>query len=147
MFFKPKWYRMLPYHLKPKGNKVEKLEALRIRLDFSHRLFMTGIANSRWAVIKAQEATLKRLKINMPNATDKELWKGVLFTRLEVKLKTPSPYDPPADIILHKMEAIDNIIAGINSFAELIDYILQMEAKNLDDSDIIQRQIDEMLAI
>lgn len=145
MFFKSKWYRILPYHLKPKATKIKKLEALRVELGFSHSLFMAGIANSRWAVIRVQEATLKNLKRNMPNATDKELWKGVLFTRLEVKLKTPSPYDPSPDVILHKMETIENIIVDINSFAELVDYILQMEEKNLDGSDIVQRQIDELL--
>lgn len=145
MFFKPKWYRMLPYHLKPKDDKVDRLEALRIRLDFSHEIFMRGIGMSRWAVIKAQEATSKRLKQAMPNATDKELWRGVLFSRYEVKLKYPSPLDPPADVILQKMQNLDKIISDINSFQELIDYILNFEKPHLMDSYPIQRQIDEVL--
>ncbi len=136
---------MLPYHLKPVNDKIKKLEALRVKLEFSHDLFMMGIANSRWAVIRAQEATLENLKKNMPNATDKELWKGVLFSRLEMKLKCPTPCDPEPDYILHKMETINKTIAAINSFKELIDYIISFEEKNLDDSDPIQAQIDEML--
>ncbi len=81
----------------------------------------------------------------MPNATDKELWRGVLFSRYEVKLKCPSPLDPPADVILQKMQNLDKIMSDINSFQELIDYILSFEKPHLMDSDPIQRQIDEVL--
>ena len=140
-----KCYRMPPYHLKPNDNKIKKLERLRVKWDLTHEDFMKGLGVSRWAVIKAQEATLENLKISMPNATDKELWIGVLFSRLEVKLKFPAPYDPSEKEILHKMESADSIIANINNFDELINYIIQMEGKNLDYSSMIQKEIDEVL--
>lgn len=145
MFFRPKWYMKLPLHLKPEDDKVKDLEALRIELCFSDDVFTMGIANSRWSVIQAQKAILEKLKDAMPSATEKELWRGVLFSRLEVKLKIPSHHDLPADIILHKMETMDEIMVNINSFDNLIQYIIEMDKGMLDDSDPIQIEIDKIL--
>ncbi|MFH0763482.1 MAG: hypothetical protein V1927_00565 [Candidatus Omnitrophota bacterium] len=145
MFFKPKWYKKLPLHLRPDNNKVENLESLRRKLGFPDEIFFMGIVNSRWTVIQAQKATLETLKIDKPEATEAELWEGVLFTRLKMKLMMPTPDDLPRDEILHRMENVSNIVANIHSFDELLNYIISMDEKNLMDDDPTQRQIDEAL--
>jgi hypothetical protein len=145
MFFKPEWYNKLPYHLKPEDAKIQAFESLRIKLDFSHDLFMAGIVNSPWAFIRAQEATLENLKKNMPNATEKELWRGVLITRLGMKVGIQGVLDSSPQFMPPDIEAIDKIMANINSFDELISHMLSVEKENLMDSDPIQRQIDKLL--
>lgn len=142
---KPKWYTMLPIHLHPEDNKIMKLEELRQNLEFSDDLFSMAIVNSCWSVIKAQEATLENLKKKLPNATDKELLKGVLFSRLEVKLKSPSPFDPPRKEILKQIERLSETIQNIDNFDELLTYIIEMEKDNLDDNDPLQKKIDSIL--
>ena len=145
MVLKPEWYNKLPNHLKPKNSKIEELEILRTKLDFSHDLFMAGIANSRWALIRAQEATLENLKSSMPNATEKELWRAVLVTRFGIKAGMQGVLDSLPQFMPPDTENIDKIMANINSFEELTDHIVSMEKENLMDSDPIQRQIDELL--
>lgn len=142
---KPKWYKLLPHHMRPDGNKIKKLEALRKSLDLPHDIFFMRIGGSRWAVIKAQEATLEQAKKAMPNATDKELWWSILLSRFEVELNFPSPWSPPPDKILNRMENIDTIIAHINSFEELVDYVVGMEEADLFDPSGIQNEIDQVL--
>jgi hypothetical protein len=88
---------------------------------------------------------LENLKKNMPNATEKELWRGVLITRLGMKVGIQGVLDSSPQFMPPDIEAIDKIMANINSFDELISHMLSVEKENLMDSDPIQRQIDKLL--
>jgi len=142
---KPKWYTLLPMHLHPEDNKIIKLEKLRQKLEFSDDLFHLAIANSRWAFMKAQEAILENLKKNMPNVGDKELWRAVFVTRLGMKAGMQGVLDSLPQFTPPNAETIDEIMADINSFEELVDFMLSMEKYNLDDNDPIQMEIDSIL--
>ena len=81
MVFTPKWYTMLPDHLKPPTKKIWKLELL--RQDLPDELFMKAIAISPWAVIRVQEETRDHLRRQYPEMTEKDLWMSVIASRID----------------------------------------------------------------
>lgn len=141
----PNWYKMLPEYMKPEENKIEELEEVRTIFHMPHDLFSGRIGISSWVVRKVQEEAFRKFKKEIPNATDKELWRAVLLSRLEVKIKIPDPNDLPMDVLLDKIKNLDNIMVSINTFDELVDYVLVMDLNILKDSDFIQRKIDSIL--
>jgi len=143
----PKWFKSLPDHLKPFPEKVERLESLRKTLNMSDQLFIMGIANSRWAVIKAQEAMLEIFRRELPDRPEKELWRRVIFSRFEIKLKSPASWDLSTEELLKEMESMDQIMTNIHSWEDTLEFILQMDkdAFSFDPSGI-QDEINKILS-
>lgn len=143
----PEWYMALPHHLKPPQSKVSALENLRKKLQLSDEAFMIGISISPWAVICTQETTLERFRRQFPEYSERDLWRAVILSRFEVKLKTPSLWDPPTEVILKKMGAMDEIMKDIHSWQDTLDFILEMEKDSFSiDPTGIQNEINEVLS-
>ncbi|HCC68280.1 MAG TPA: hypothetical protein DEP99_00100 [Nitrospiraceae bacterium] len=149
MFLKPKWYTMLPEHLKPANDKVKRLEAFRKRLDLPHEALFMGIGISPWAVVKTQEYTLKDFRQKFPQLSEKELWRAVLASRFQVKLAFPAPGDLPLRELMRRMEHMDDIMKNIHTFDDLVSYILEMDKNILStpfpDYSGIQDEINQIL--
>jgi hypothetical protein len=62
-------------------------------------------------------------------------------------LQQPSPYDPPPDELLRMMESMDETIKGINSWDDVITFVLSLEQSLLaNDPTGIKSDIDKALA-
>ena len=127
MFFKPRWYQVLPVHIRPPEEKVEPLDNLRRVLGMRDDTFMVALASSPWAVVRAQEATLESLRHQFPVADERKLWTAVVLARFEIKLQSPAPWDLPADEIRNRMESIGEIMRGLTTWDDVIRYILDLD--------------------
>ena len=82
MFFKPKWYSMLPDYLKPMGDEViNRIKEFQKKSGWTDEIIFAGIMVSQWAVKRIQKACLEQYKKQMPNASDQALWTGVLLSK------------------------------------------------------------------
>lgn len=143
----PQWYKMLPDHLKPLTDRIERLENLRVHFDLPHNDFCMEIGTSKWAVIKTQEYTLNKLRDQFPHYSEKELFKEVLLSRFRVKIISPTFGDPPPEELSKKIENIDQLMENINTFQDLINYILEMDKTVLNAfSSVVQKGIDQILS-
>jgi hypothetical protein len=135
MFFKPKWYNLLPERLKPKKeNILEDIENLRKKYGFTHEVIYMYIILTPWAVRTIQKDCLEQGRRLMPNASEQELWKGVLLSRLQTKLAANIPtapwcnYNPlPKEDLLSMANNVDNICAKFKSWDDVVEYIVSME--------------------
>jgi hypothetical protein len=127
VYFKPRWYQVLPVHIRPPEEKVEPLENLRRTLGMRDDTFLVALASSPWAVVRAQEAALESLRHQFPDADERRLWTAVVLARFEIKLQSPAPWDPPADEIRNRMESIGEIMRGLATWDDVIRYILEMD--------------------
>jgi hypothetical protein len=119
---------LLPHRLKPKNKKIlEKIENLRKKYELTHEMMFERIMVTPWAVRTVQEDCLEQGRRIMPNASDNELWKGVLFSRLQTKVA--ANYDDPekSEHIFSLLEDIDNICSEFESWQEVVEYIVSMD--------------------
>lgn len=147
MFFTPKWHRMLPPHLKVPSEKIDDLELLRKELDLPHEWFMRGIIVSPWAVIKNQEAVLEQNRRAAPNATEKELWRLVILSRLHAILANSGPFDPSREKMLQRVENLDDVANEIHSWDDVIKYVFELdkEAGMEAEGSVVQEEINRVL--
>ncbi len=126
---------------------MAKLEELRASLQMRDELFMMSLASSPWAVVRSQEAILESLRQQIPDADERKLWTAVLLSRLEIKLKSPAPWDPPPDEIRRRMDNIQDVMRSVNSWEEVLHYILSMDrAGTASDPASPQYQINQLLS-
>ena len=135
--FKPKWFNLLPSHLRPDKKRISELEKLRRAFDIPHDALATGIISSPETTRKVQRQCLRNLKNQNPGVPEKELLKMVLISRIAT----------PPSIDMTEQE-IDQALENINSFDELCDYIIALDEKEQLFSDIsgIGKLIDEILS-
>ena len=137
-FFKPKWVKNLPGYMRPDNNKIEQLEKVRLQFNIPHEIFAMRIASSRAVTKKVQKHFLKEYGCQFPNASTKELWMMVLASRVDTyknkilsDISTGITTPEDASIKFEKLSAIvenyDQILAKINSFEELCDYIIKLD--------------------
>ena len=134
MFFKPQWYKMLPDHFKPKNERIlESIENLRKEYGLTHEMISMGIIMIPWAVRKLQEHFLEQNRKLIPNASEEELWKSVLFSRFQTILMAldipPAPWHKPLSKkeILPMIENIDNICADFKSWYDVVEHIVSID--------------------
>ncbi|OIO73904.1 MAG: hypothetical protein AUJ85_06900 [Elusimicrobia bacterium CG1_02_37_114] len=140
MFFKPQWYKMLTDSVKPISEDViEKVEEFRkksegaLSTEKTHEMIFMGIMVSMWAVKRIQKYTLELIRKQMPNASEKELWKQVLIARLNVKLNTSGRKSdifskPLSEMeLLSRISSADDIIARFKSFNDVVDYVIKID--------------------
>ena len=138
MFFKPQWYKVLPTHLTPNSDRtIENIENLRSKYGLNHDLIAMGIMQTPWAIRKAQEHCLKEGRELMPQASERELWKGVLASRLQTKLaftesysNTPNmPLQNPlsSEEIISMMENIDSVCNKFQSWNDVVEHIISID--------------------
>lgn len=160
MFLKPQWYSMLPDSVKPISEEViEKVEEFRkkselfLGVEKTHEMIFMGIMVSKWAVRRIQKYTLEVIRKQIPNASERELWKQVLLARLNVKLSTsgakPDIFSKPLSEaeLLSQIANVDNIMTKFRSFDDVIDYIIEIDEKEnrFHDPTGMQSELDDLL--
>lgn len=147
MLLKPRWYQVLPEHIRPPEEKLEDLETLRLTLHMRDDGFLAAIATTPWAIVRSQEVVLETMRRQFPEADDRRLWTAVLIARLEIKLGSPAPWDPSEDEIKNRIETITDIVRPMSSWHEVLAYILEMDKEGINpDPTGPHMQIEKILA-
>jgi hypothetical protein len=131
VLLKPRWYQVLPEHIRPPEEKLEDLETLRLTLHMRDDGFLAAIATTPWAIVRSQEAVLETLRRQFPEANDRRLWTAVLIARLEIKLNSPAPWDPPEEELRRRIETIAEIVQPMTTWPEGLAYILEMDKEGI----------------
>ena len=112
------WLEQLPSNLRPKDDKVEKLENLRSHYLLPNEIFIGIILSSPAITRQVQKNVYELAKEKMPNASEKELLEAVfrsrIFPQIPVGLKMTE-------------EEIQKEIENINSLNDLIEYFIQRD--------------------
>ncbi len=147
MLLKPRWYQVLPEHIRPPEEKLEDLETLRLTLHMRDDGFLAAIATTPWAIVRSQDVVLETMRRQFPEADDRRLWTAVLIARLEIKLGSPAPWDPPEDEIKNRIETITDIVRPMSSWQEVLAYILEMDKEGINPDPMgPHMQIEKILA-
>lgn len=138
MLFKPKWLRLLPPHLEPNSEQIDKLDKLRVEHGIPHEALAMRISSSKVTTRRVQKYCLELCRTRNPNASEKELFEMVLNSRLQ---------SPPANLGILGVE-IDQMMKKINSFDDLCDVVIALdeEEPSFPDPFGIGEQIDIMLS-
>ena len=112
------WFEQLPSNLRPKDDKVEKLENLRSLYFLPNDIFVGIILSSPAVTRQVQKNVYELVKEKMPNALEKELLEAVFRTRI-------FPQNPLGLKITE--EEIQKEIESINSLNNLIEYFIQRD--------------------
>jgi len=140
---KPKWVespRLL--NLRPDKKRIRELEKLRIKFGIPHDLFSMRVLGSPATTRKVQKQCLEGFRARDPGASEKELFRMVLISRIQA----PAPESPGYSGMTE--EKIDEAMRSINSFDELCDYIIALDEQEPASPDPfgIGKRIDEILA-
>ena len=84
-FFDPKWFKLLPDHIKPSRNVIEELEQIRRKYSLEHEIFFRMIMTMPWAVGKLQRYMYWYYKQTLTHLSEKEIWRSVILSRLDTK--------------------------------------------------------------
>ena len=112
------WFEQLPSNLRPKDDKVEKLENLRSLYFLPNDIFVGIILSSPAITRQVQKNVYELAKEKMPNALEKELLEVVFRTRI-------FPQNPLG--LKMTEEEIQKEIESINSLNDLIEYFIQRD--------------------
>ena len=137
MFFKPKWVKLLPSHLRPDKKRISDLEKLRVEFGIPHDVLAMRILSSPATTRKVQRHCLENFRIQNPEASEKELLRIVLVSRVQT---------PPSFKMTYQQ--IDRAMKNINSFDDLCDYIIALDEQepSFPDPLGIGKRVDEILA-
>jgi len=112
------WFEQLPSNLRPKEDKVEKLENLRSHYFLPNDIFIGIILSSPAITRQVQKNVYELAKEKMPNALEKELLEAVFRTRI-------FPQNPLG--LKMTEEEIQKEMESINSLNDLIEYFIQKD--------------------
>lgn len=112
------WFEQLPSNLRPKDDKVEKLENLRSLYFLPNDIFVGIILSSPAVTRQVQKNVYELVKEKMPNALEKELLEAVFRTRI-------FPQNPLG--LKMTEEEIQKEIESINSLNNFIEYFIQRD--------------------
>ena len=134
-FGKPRLYKLLPTYFQPDENVIQEIENFRNRFSLQHEVFAQMISMSPWSVRKLQWFMLSKFKAEQQSWSEKEIWKSVIISRMNVKLMTA---DYPSDLgssPLTRAEINDIvnrasiIVNDFKSFDEVANYLLEIDYK------------------
>ena len=116
----PDWYLLLRPELRPTGERIDKLEALRAKYEIPSEVFATGISSYPGAARILQINLYKQAREKWPDMSEKDLLKSVFIGRA---LKTePYGYGMTS-------EEFEKVMKKINSLDELCDYVVSKDLK------------------
>lgn len=123
-------------HLVPDNKRVRELEALRNKYGIPHDTFALRVLGSPATTRKLQRYILENLSIQNPGASERDLLRMALISRLQA---------PPGNEMT--AQEIDRAMECIDSFDDLCDYISSLDEEKSDFSDPlgIGKRIDEIL--
>lgn len=118
----------------PPKSKIKQLDAFRRGLEVADdEVFMVMIGSTTWAVIKTQELTRNQLRHDFPDYSENQIWRAVIVCRLGAKLNLELTNlslgvgVDGSEVVKEKMESMDEIMMSINSWADVVNYVLEME--------------------
>jgi len=124
MFFKTRWYKLLPSDFRPDKDIIEEVEKLRLKYSLRDDELSYQVLNSKWATIRAQEISFKNIKSNKPHATAKQVWGEVIASRVMMILDMKGhSYE---SIATEKIKNLKVNMESINSWEEVLDYIFKL---------------------
>lgn len=138
MLFKPKWVKLLPAHLRPDQERVKQLDALRTKYGIPHDALALRILSSRATTRKAQRHCLEQCTAANRGASEKELLRMVLVSRLMAPPVTPMT-----------PEEVDAVMENINTLDDLCEYIIAEDERSpMVGADVfgLGERIDDILA-
>ncbi|MBN1694442.1 hypothetical protein JW879_03465 [candidate division WOR-3 bacterium] len=112
----PIWLSLLPPHLRPDDECVNKLENLRLKFSIPHKLLAMRVLGSSSMIKKTQMFSYRKYKSLNPGASEKELLRMVFQERLQT---------PP--VIEMSKKKIDETMKKINSIEDLCNVVITME--------------------
>ena len=144
MLLEPEWISLIPENIRPDRKSIDKIERLRAQFNIPHEAMMMRVVQSRVTTRKVQRNVLDYCRNLCPDYSEKELLKLVLRSRLNISQQT-NPYG----LTIYSMsdDEIDNVMLNINSFDDLVDYILTLDQQEPPAPDPIGlgKRIDEIL--
>jgi len=136
--FRPKWFKMLPEHLRPDLAKIKILEDLRKRYGFPDEMLAAGISQSEQSTLRTQRLVLEQSRARMPNGSEKDLWACVLTSRANSAVFSGTK---PMDT-----DEIVRILDNAKSFEDICEAIINHErSQRIPDISGIQGEIDALL--
>jgi hypothetical protein len=132
-FGKPIWFKNLPDYFKPDESRIKEIENFRTNYGIDNDTFTAMISMTPWSVKKLQWFMLKKFKLEHPTWSEKEIWKSVIISRMNVKLMS---VDYPPDfgsfpISKNEINEIKNqagaIVKDFNNFDDVVKYILNID--------------------
>lgn len=112
------WFEQLPHNLRPDDEKVAELEKLRCQYHLPNDLFIGIVLSSPEITRQVQKNIYNLVKEEMPNASEKELLKVVLRTRI-------FPQNPSG--LKMTEEEIQKELQNINLLNDLVEYFIQKD--------------------
>ncbi|HSP62864.1 MAG TPA: hypothetical protein VLQ90_07785 [Pyrinomonadaceae bacterium] len=104
-----------------------------------HEVLAMMICCTKWAAVKAQEFARDQLRRDLPQYSERELWRAVIVTRLGAKLQLEMTkmnfeieMDSVTEDLSERMESMDEIMAGINSWDDVVNYVLEMDKESFE---------------
>jgi len=139
---KPKWAESLSSDLRPDKKRIREIEKLRIKFGIAHELFSMRVLGSPATTRKVQKHCLGDFRVSNPGASEKELFRMILISRIQAP-----PLESPGYSGMTE-EKIDEAMRSISSFDELCDYIIALDEQEPPSPDPfgIGKRIDEILA-
>jgi len=140
MLFKPRWARILfkSPNLRINDDKIKQIEILRKEYGLPHEIMAETVGNNRTMTRIVQRNILEAHKRIVSDASEKELWLLVLFSRVEslhnFVLYSVETGDISESEAAHKFDLLANVqekakerIEKMNSFEMLCDYIISLD--------------------
>jgi len=134
-FGKSRWYKILPTYFQPDESVIQEVENFRSRFSLEHDFLAQMISITPWSVKKLQWFMLKKIRTEQPTWPEKEIWKSVIISRMNVKLMT-ADFPPDIDSTpLSRAEINDiikqatTIVKDFKSFVEVVNYLLEIDYK------------------
>lgn len=123
MVFSPEWVSLLPANIRPNKTTLSRLESVRNQYNIPHEVMAMRVLESKAVMRRVQRNCLEDLRRAYPNATNKELLKGVLVSRLKTTAQL--------NISIYNLseQEINGVMAGINTLDDLVKYIAELEAQ------------------
>jgi len=117
---KPEWYRLLPWKLRPTGERIKRLESIRTKYEIPEDIFANGLASCPSTTRLLQINLYKEAKKKWPSAPEWHLLKSILGGRA---LKPePEGYGMTP-------EQFEEVMTGIGSLEELCDYVVSKDSE------------------
>lgn len=152
-FGKPKWFRKLPSYLSLQEADIPDLEIFKTRYSINDNTFAMMISMTPWSVKKLQLYTLDKFKRENPFLPQKELWKAVIQSKMNVKLltlETPPPFfvkplsRSEINLIIN---SLDEISTKFKSFDDVIRFLIEIDDREgwFTDPSGITEELNELL--
>lgn len=136
MMFLPKWARKLPDHILPNINIIRQLEAFRREKRIPHNPMFMRVLQSPTSTRKVQKYCYKTERMQRPHASEKEILRNVLMSRINA----PPAYFNGIDI--------EKAMEQIETFDDLCAFIIKLDQQEPSGPDPFGwgDKIDEILA-